>query len=218
MQVVMCQWEVVIQLLEFHNPRNTEIIINSGVIQYCCCDISITCAPQSIFDANNNNCAERCDIFFEVNLYDGNSELSSTSTIKGSIQESPPDSLYGYIFSFTLDNFPTLVSFAKVCIINMLENACTCFLFITAQLSVRIEMREQNTGSTGSNLIDEFQLTANSSNCNKALQLDGDLGLASILLKFGLSCTDISACHIITNTFLAGCSKTSTMHGNHYRL
>ena len=123
MQAVMCQWTVVIQLFEFHNPKNIERkMTDDGCIQYCCCDDNENdCESQPIFFfMNNHNCAARCDIFFVVNVYDGSSKLQSISTVDERIQDSPPESLYPYNFSFTLDNSPNLVSFTKFCKIYVL--------------------------------------------------------------------------------------------------
>ena len=86
LQVVMCQWEVVIQLLEFHNPMNIETMISdNGSIKYCCCDVRL-CASQTIFFLNeNNSCGIYCDLFFVVtlmSLQDENFKVSSISTIE----------------------------------------------------------------------------------------------------------------------------------------
>ena len=96
MQVVTCQWAVVIQLLEFHNPMNTETKTTSNVsIEYCCCDTApSTCASQSIFYITDSTCENRCDTFIVASLYDGNSELSSISTMEETILDSPSHSLY----------------------------------------------------------------------------------------------------------------------------
>ena len=109
MQVTTCQWSFVIQLLEFHNPMNMETNEDSDVIRYCCCDNGSSCAPESMFYMNINTCAEWCDIFFLLSLSDENSELYSLSTIKGTVMDSPPQSLYGYIFLFAFDHIPKLV-------------------------------------------------------------------------------------------------------------
>ena len=132
MQVVTCQWEVVIQLLEYHNPMNIDTkMTGSGNIKYCCCDAeenNSNCA-QSIFHMKIHNCADECDIFFIVSLQDGTSELSSISTINKTILNSPSHVLnVGYTFSFTLDNFSSLVS-TKIHYIDVFENSY--FSFIT---------------------------------------------------------------------------------------
>ena len=76
-------------------------------------------------------------------------------------------------------------------------------------------MRERlGTESSKSRLIDVFHLTADSSNCNKAINLDGDFGVASILFKYELSCANKSTCQPVTNTSLADCSKISKIHEN----
>ena len=116
MQVVTCQWSVVIQLLEFHNPMNIETRINAkGKISYCCCDTGISnCTSQAIF--LNNTCENKCDTFFVVNLNNTISELSTISTFNESILNSPSHSLYvKYILNFTLDVFPILVSYTNDC-------------------------------------------------------------------------------------------------------
>ena len=61
---------------------------------------------------SDRDCADQCNIFFYVSLSegDGNSHEYSISTIKGTIVDSPPDSLHGYNFSFPLDVFPNMVS------------------------------------------------------------------------------------------------------------
>ena len=130
MQVVTCQWTVVIQLLEFHNPMNIETKKpGEGNIQYCCCDTEETCKAKNAFLMKQNNCTDQCDISFDVSLYDGNSGKSSISTIKGTIQDSPPDSRFGYTFSFTLHDFPSSVRSTQNFAIFMclFENTCTCF-------------------------------------------------------------------------------------------
>ena len=120
MQAVMCQWALVIQLLEFHNPKNIETRIDDGEIEYCCCDTSDTCKSKSDFFKENITCENKCDIFFVVSFYDGNSELYSISTIKTTIQDSPPNSTYGKNFSFALDDLPNVVSnYAEKSIICM---------------------------------------------------------------------------------------------------
>ena len=110
-----------IQLLEFHNPMNIEERVTANEdVKYCCCDSrNSNCQLQPfVFDMNDHNCAEECDIFFVVSVFDGSSELPSISTIMGSIQDSPSDSFYGYIFPLTLDNFPSSVS------LNKMHNIC----------------------------------------------------------------------------------------------
>ena len=70
-------------------------------------------------------------------------------------------------------------------------------------------MRDVRPNGKDSDLIHVFQILVNSSNCNKAIQLDGDLGLASIVFKYELSCANMSTCQPVPNTSLAACSKTS---------
>ena len=109
-QVTTCQWSFIIQLLEFHNPMNVETKVDDeGEIQYCCCDKDSTCASESVFYNSTNNCADKCDIFFRLSLSDGSSELFSLSTIKETLIDSAPHSLYGYTFSFALDHIPNMV-------------------------------------------------------------------------------------------------------------
>ena len=74
-----------------------------------------------------------------------------------------------------------------------------------------IEMREKWSGA-GYDLIDVFQILANSSNCNKEINLNGDLEVASIMIKYELSCADLSTCDPTPHTSLAVCSKHSEMH------
>ena len=64
----------------------------------------------------------------------------------------------------------------------------------------------------GSHLIDLFHISANCSNSNKPIRLYGDLGAASILFKYELSCANMAACQPVPNTSLADCSKTSETH------
>ena len=75
-------------------------------------------------------------------------------------------------------------------------------------------MRDQNANGEGSDLIYVLLIPANSSSCNKTIQLDGDRSIAPVLFVFGLSCTDITACDVNTNTPLAVCSKTYMLHAN----
>ena len=92
---------------------------------------------------------------------------------------------------------------------------CVLNLFIiTAQLSINVRMRKKPfTIPPQSYLIDEFELSANSSNCNKAIQLDGDLEIASILFKYELICANMSTCQPVPNTSLqAACSKTCKIY------
>ena len=70
-------------------------------------------------------------------------------------------------------------------------------------------MREKNDDNDGSRLIDVFQIPANSSNCNKAMQLAGDLGVASLLFKFELTCAKMCTCEPVKNSPMAACSKIS---------
>ena len=58
---------------------------------------------------HNNDYAGKCDVFFLLSLNDESLELQSISTIKGTIINSPPHSLYGYSFSFTLEDIPSFV-------------------------------------------------------------------------------------------------------------
>ena len=110
MQVTTCQWSLIVQMLEFHNPMNIETKMNENdEILYCCCDDVSTCASESFFYMNTNNCTDQCDIFFLLSLSDENTKLYSLSTIKGTIINSLPHSLYGYTFSFALDDIPNLV-------------------------------------------------------------------------------------------------------------
>ena len=71
------------------------------------------------------------------------------------------------------------------------------------------EQQDDDDDDNGSNQIDVFNISANSSNCNKAIQLDGNLGVASIVFKYELSCANMSTCQPVPNTSLAACSKTS---------
>ena len=114
MQVVVSQWAVVIQVLEFHNPMNIETRMSAnGGMQYCCCD-TVNCAPQPFFGMNDYDCAAECDIFFVVSLHDGNAQLSSISTFQETILNSASHSLHvGYTLPFTLNVFPILVRYAK---------------------------------------------------------------------------------------------------------
>ena len=73
-------------------------------------------------------------------------------------------------------------------------------------------MRDVRPNGKDSDLIDVFQILANSSNCNKTIQLDGDLGLASIVFKYELSYANMCTCQPVPNTSLADCSKTSATH------
>ena len=106
----MCQWSLLIQLLEFHNPMNTETKVgDNDQILYCCCDKGGTCEPNLSLHMKANNCTNLCDIFFLLSLSDESSKLQSISTIDGTIKNSPPHSLYGYTFSFALVSVPNLV-------------------------------------------------------------------------------------------------------------
>ena len=110
MQVTTCQWSFIIQLLEFQNLMNIETMVkDNNEILYCCCDEVDTCKSETAFDMNTENCPDRCDIFFLLSLSDESSELYSLSTIKGTIIDSSPQSLYGYTFSLVLDDIPNLV-------------------------------------------------------------------------------------------------------------
>ena len=82
------------------------------------------------------------------------------------------------------------------------------------QLKIKIEMREKHDNSDGSRLIDKFQIDANSSNCNKAMSVDGELGIASIVFKIELRCAqfEVSACELPTDTTLDECSKIYISH------
>ena len=80
---------------------------------------------------------------------------------------------------------------------------------IIVQLSIEVEMREKNDDNDVSRLIDVFEIPANSSNCNKAIQLDGDLGVASIMFKFELTFAKMCTCEPVKNSSLAACSKIS---------
>ena len=92
----------------------------------------------------------------------------------------------------------------------MSHTAVLVIFLTTIQPSIGIEMRDrQNKDPAGSDLIDVFQIIANSSNCNKAIYLGGDLEIASILFKYEISCTNVSACDLPTNTSMAACSKIS---------
>ena len=122
MQKTTCQWSLVIQLLEFHNPMNIETNDDNDEIRYCCCDDSSTCASESMFYSNTNNCADKCDIFFHLSLSDVSSEPHSISTIKGTIINSPPHSPYGYTFSFVLHDIPNLVRHIAKCVLQKVCN------------------------------------------------------------------------------------------------
>ena len=92
-----------------------------------------------------------------------------------------------------------------MCVINL--------FIITAQFSINVQMKEKAfTIPPQLYFIDEFELTANSSNCNKAIQLDGHLGIASILIKYELSCANMSTCQPVPNTSLADCSKACKIY------
>ena len=101
---------VVIQLLEFHNLVNNVTEIDDGDREYCCCNTTDTCESQADSYNENITCEIKCEIFFVASFYGGNSEPYSISTIKTTIEDSPPDSPYGKNFSFTLHDFPNMVS------------------------------------------------------------------------------------------------------------
>ena len=123
---------MVIHVLEFHHPMNNEErVSNNGDIQYCCCGTSNCQSQPFFFNMNNHNCGHQCDIYFVVSVYDGNSELPSTSTIMGNIQDSPSDSFYGYTFPFTLGNFPSLVRLKKCIIFDRLKMHAFVLFIIT---------------------------------------------------------------------------------------
>ena len=73
-------------------------------------------------------------------------------------------------------------------------------------------MREKSGGKSGSTLMDVFEIFPNSSNCNKAINLDGELEVASILFKYEISCSNLSSCGPALNNSLTACSKISEMH------
>ena len=129
MQVVTCQWVVVIQLLEFRNPMNIETKMSGdGNIKYCCCDTGDNYCTKSIPNMKINTCAAECDIFFVVSLQNGTSELSSISTINETILNSPSHSLnVGYTFSFTLGKLSSSVS-TKIHYINVSKNPLVVFI------------------------------------------------------------------------------------------
>ena len=79
-------------------------------------------------------------------------------------------------------------------------------------------MREKNDGNDGSRLIDRFQIDANSSKCNKAISIDGELGIASIMFKIELRCAqfELAACELTTDTTLDDCSKISIFRELYY--
>ena len=76
-------------------------------------------------------------------------------------------------------------------------------------------MREKHGDGEGSSLIDKFQIVASSSNCNKAVSIDGELGVASITFKLELSCAELAACELPTNTTLNECSKIPNTNVNY---
>ena len=69
-------------------------------------------------------------------------------------------------------------------------------------------MRGKHDDNDGFRLIDKFQIVANSSNCNKEVSIDGELGVASIKFKIELSCAEFPACE------LNDCSKISNTNVN----
>ena len=79
-------------------------------------------------------------------------------------------------------------------------------------------MRDKNNHDDNSRLIDKFQIVANSSNCNKAVSIDGELGIASITFKTELSCAEVAACQLTTDTTLDDCSKISNTNVNYFIL
>ena len=79
-----------------------------------------------------------------------------------------------------------------------------------------IEMREQDNDNN--RLIDKFQIVVNSSNCNTAVSMDGELGVASITFKIELSCAELAACELPTDTTLDDCSKISNTNANYLKL
>ena len=110
---------------------NIETKIEDGERKYCCCDTQDTCQSKSDFYEDDITCENKCDVFFVVSFYDGNSELYSISTIKTTTQDSLPHSSYGKNFSFTLDDFPNVVSnFAKIYNLYAFENVCIILIVV----------------------------------------------------------------------------------------
>ena len=61
------------------------------------------------------------------------------------------------------------------------------------QVSFSIEMRELSN-SGGSRMIDAFTVMSNSSCSESSLYLDGEFGLAKIMLNYQLECFNLSVC------------------------
>ena len=117
MQVITCQWIVVIQLLKYSNLMNIERMDSGdGTFQYCCCDAKVSsCGPLSDFHSTDNKCASRCDILFvtNVSICPGNSGPcpNPTSAASGTLTDSPPESLIGQAFTFVLNSNPNQVRY-----------------------------------------------------------------------------------------------------------
>ena len=106
MQVTSCQREFVIELLEFENPRNLEIMEVSDNLLLCCCDDNSICVSNSS-DVVLNDCDDQCDTFVTVTLDDCEpTEECTISTIQGIIDNGPPVPPFGYILSFHPEKIP----------------------------------------------------------------------------------------------------------------
>ena len=83
------------------------------------------------------------------------------------------------------------------------------FLNIYFQLMFLLEMRG-DSGPGASRIIDSFTVAINSSNANSHLVLNGDLGVAMILLRYQLMCSNSTLCNpspTITATTMSKHSK-----------
>ena len=102
-QLVACQQLLVVELLDFRNMHNAEVI--NG--EFCCCDNSPKLCSIQLEDLNN--CKPKCDTWFNISV---SPCQPTTSCSRGTAirYESGSVQILEYTFVFVVDCSPNSVS------------------------------------------------------------------------------------------------------------
>ena len=110
-QLATCQWILIVELCQFHNRYNAELISGQG---FCCCD-----AKEEDYDEKCNvhvtdlpQCPAKCDTVFNISVHPCLSTHScSVATATHCNSASIPN--LDYTFVLILESLPSKVSFVN---------------------------------------------------------------------------------------------------------
>ena len=112
-QLTVCQQLLTVELLQFYNMYNAEVISGSG---FCCCDKS-KCTQQLEYLPS---CKPKCDTWFNVSLSPCQSPHSCSTATAAQCQSASLQKLE-YKFEFVMCNAPYTVSLNKLYIVTFVH-------------------------------------------------------------------------------------------------